>query len=73
MLGMICPLCHQPSIWEGNPWRPFCSKRCQLTDLGAWATERYRIPGSMLTMDTSLPDSLEGDDDIEAQQDDEAQ
>jgi len=73
MLGMICPLCHQPSIWEGNPWRPFCSERCQLTDLGAWATERYRIPGSTLTMDTSLPDSLEGDDDTEAQQDDEAQ
>jgi endogenous inhibitor of DNA gyrase (YacG/DUF329 family) len=73
MLDMICPLCHQHSIWEGNPWRPFCSERCQLTDLGAWATERYRIPGSTLTMDTPLPDSLEGDDDTEAQQDDEAQ
>jgi endogenous inhibitor of DNA gyrase (YacG/DUF329 family) len=39
-----------------------------MTDLGAWATDRYRIPGSTLTMDTSLPDSLEGDDDTEAQQ-----
>jgi len=27
-----------------NRWRPFCSERCRLTDLGAWATESYRIP-----------------------------
>jgi len=39
-----------------------------MTDLGAWATECYRIPDPTLTMDTSLPDSLEGDDDSEAQQ-----
>jgi endogenous inhibitor of DNA gyrase (YacG/DUF329 family) len=39
-----------------------------MTDLGDWATEHYRIPGPTLTMDTSLPDSLEGDDDTEAQQ-----
>lgn len=68
MPGMVCPLCHQPSTWENNPWRPFCSERCQVTDLGAWATQRYRIPSSILTMDTSLPDSLAGDDDTELQQ-----
>jgi len=39
-----------------------------VTDLGAWAAERYRIPDPTLTMDTSLPDSLEGDGDTEAQQ-----
>jgi len=27
-----------------NSWRPFCSERCKLIDLGAWATERYRVP-----------------------------
>jgi len=27
-----------------NTWRPFCSERCKLIDLGAWATERYRVP-----------------------------
>jgi endogenous inhibitor of DNA gyrase (YacG/DUF329 family) len=72
MLGMTCPLCHQPTTWEENPWRPFCSERCQMTDLGAWAAERYRIPGPSLTMDTSLPDSCEGDDDTEARQNSEA-
>jgi endogenous inhibitor of DNA gyrase (YacG/DUF329 family) len=25
-------------------WRPFCSERCRSIDLGAWATESYRIP-----------------------------
>jgi uncharacterized protein len=38
-----CPACRQPTPWRGNPWRPFCSERCKLTDLGNWAAERYRI------------------------------
>ena len=40
-----CPNCRKEIAWEGNPWRPFCSERCRLVDLGAWATERHRIPG----------------------------
>ena len=24
-------------------WRPFCSERCKMIDLGAWASERYRV------------------------------
>jgi hypothetical protein len=32
-------------VWhESNPYRPFCSERCKLIDLGQWATEGYRIP-----------------------------
>ena len=68
MRDMTCPLCHQPSAWEDNLWRPFCSERCQVTDLGTWAAERYRLPGPTITMDTSLSYSLEGDDDTEEQQ-----
>lgn len=30
-------------MWEGNPWRPFCSERCRLIDLDNWLTGRYRI------------------------------
>ncbi|HJS66154.1 MAG TPA: DNA gyrase inhibitor YacG [Nitrospiraceae bacterium] len=66
---MTCPLCHKLSPWEDNPWRPFCSERCQVTDLGAWATNRYRIPGPTLTVDALLSDSVEGDDDTEKPQD----
>ena len=32
-------------VWStGNPYRPFCSERCKLIDLGQWATGAYRIP-----------------------------
>lgn len=39
-----CPVCRRTTTWEENPWRPFCSERCRLTDLGRWASEEYRIP-----------------------------
>ncbi len=38
-----CPHCRQPSRWQDNPFRPFCSERCRLIDLGAWANEDYRV------------------------------
>ncbi|HET9579301.1 MAG TPA: DNA gyrase inhibitor YacG [Usitatibacter sp.] len=42
---MACPACGKPSLFApSNPWRPFCSERCKTTDLGAWASESYRIP-----------------------------
>lgn len=47
-----CPECSSATQWEKNPWRPFCSERCQLTDLGAWAAEWYRVPGQALTIPT---------------------
>jgi endogenous inhibitor of DNA gyrase (YacG/DUF329 family) len=40
-----CPICKRMTTWEENPWRPFCSERCKLLDLGAWASEKYRVPG----------------------------
>lgn len=40
-----CPSCRKSVIWnESSPFRPFCSKRCQLIDLGEWAAEEKRIP-----------------------------
>jgi endogenous inhibitor of DNA gyrase (YacG/DUF329 family) len=42
---MKCPICHKNVQWENNPDRPFCSERCRLLDLGAWASEEYRVPG----------------------------
>ncbi len=40
-----CPTCKKNTTWEENPWRPFCSERCRLVDLGKWASEEYRIAG----------------------------
>jgi endogenous inhibitor of DNA gyrase (YacG/DUF329 family) len=41
---ILCSQCGALTGWEGNPWRPFCSERCKLIDLGAWADESYRVP-----------------------------
>jgi hypothetical protein len=42
---VTCPTCGDLSEYNpNNPWRPFCSQRCKLIDLGQWATEGYRIP-----------------------------
>ncbi len=41
-----CPNCRKPVPWRSdNPHRPFCSDRCKLIDLGAWADEKRVIPG----------------------------
>ena len=40
-----CPTCGKPVVWEPESrYRPFCSSRCKLIDLGQWATEQYRLP-----------------------------
>lgn len=42
---ITCPTCGKSVLWApSNRWRPFCSKRCKTIDLGAWASERYRVP-----------------------------
>lgn len=44
-MRITCPICRRITTWEENPWRPFCSERCKLIDLGKWALEEYRIEG----------------------------
>ncbi|MDR0577425.1 MAG: DNA gyrase inhibitor YacG [Candidatus Accumulibacter sp.] len=40
-----CPQCGGEAPWNPeNKYRPFCSERCKLIDLGAWASETYRVP-----------------------------
>lgn len=39
-----CPACKGPALFSSrNAWRPFCSERCRNADLGAWASESYRV------------------------------
>ncbi len=41
-----CPICRKTVFWnEEFPFRPFCSERCRLIDLGEWASEGHRIAG----------------------------
>lgn len=42
---MRCPACGGDSVYAPtNPYRPFCSARCKGIDLGAWASEEFRVP-----------------------------
>jgi len=41
-----CPNCQREIEWStDNAFRPFCSERCRLIDLGAWFSEERAIAG----------------------------
>ncbi len=43
-----CPACAERTIYSSrNRFRPFCSARCKGLDLGAWASEHFRVPDGM--------------------------
>jgi uncharacterized protein len=56
-----CPTCRRPVEWTpDSAYRPFCSERCRLIDLGAWFDEKHRIPDeSPGAADDPIPDSAE--------------
>jgi endogenous inhibitor of DNA gyrase (YacG/DUF329 family) len=48
-----CPSCQRPVEWTAAAtWRPFCSERCRLIDLGAWIDEKHAIPGEPVSPDS---------------------
>jgi uncharacterized protein len=53
-----CPTCGKSVPWNpASRWRPFCSERCRLIDLGAWFDEKHRI--------TETQDDYSGDDSLD--------
>ncbi|MGH9839987.1 MAG: DNA gyrase inhibitor YacG [Blastocatellia bacterium] len=61
-----CPLCRREASWDDNPWKPFCSERCQMIDLGRWSSEDYRVPLA------ETPEGLIADFDREVSSDEQA-
>jgi len=52
-----CPTCGALSLFApSNPFRPFCSERCQMIDLGAWGNERFRMPAEAPPQDAPYGD-----------------
>jgi hypothetical protein len=46
MLQVKCPQCGKTVTWDKTSlYKPFCSERCRLIDLGEWASEKHAIPG----------------------------
>jgi endogenous inhibitor of DNA gyrase (YacG/DUF329 family) len=55
-----CPRCGAQVAWSSeNLYRPFCSERCKLIDLGDWAMEKFRVP---VEEDKDAPDVEEPDE-----------
>ena len=55
---VACPTCQAALKWSAdNPHRPFCSERCKLIDLGAWADETHVIPGDGAHQDVFSEDA----------------
>jgi uncharacterized protein len=60
MRTVACPSCGVAVVWNNESrFRPFCSERCRLIDLGAWAAEAYRVP---VSEDTEPPDDAPPED-----------
>lgn len=54
-----CPTCQRDSEWSiNNLYRPFCSERCKLIDLGDWAAEKHTIPVVELDDESQLPEDF---------------
>ena len=60
MKRVKCPQCKILVAWsKGNEFRPFCSKRCSLLDLGAWASERNKIKGNPSAFEDNIEDFMD--------------
>ncbi|WP_039914834.1 DNA gyrase inhibitor YacG [Cellvibrio mixtus] len=52
-IKLNCPTCQKMVFWNDQfPFRPFCSDRCRLIDLGEWASENHRIAGDNLDINS---------------------
>jgi len=59
---VACPQCGKPAEWSPqNRFRPFCTERCKMIDLGAWASESYRVPLQEGPDDQDLPEPRDED------------
>jgi endogenous inhibitor of DNA gyrase (YacG/DUF329 family) len=47
--------------WPDTPTYPFCSERCRLIDLGAWAEGEYRLPGEPIIDEDDWPEFVTED------------
>jgi endogenous inhibitor of DNA gyrase (YacG/DUF329 family) len=59
VIKLNCPTCQKEIEYSDKyPFRPFCSERCKLIDLGEWAAENHKIEGSSV-YDDVLSDDLD--------------
>jgi uncharacterized protein len=58
MSTLRCPNCGRRFLATlDHFYRPFCSERCRLVDLGAWMNESRRIPGGTAAVEPAQEDT----------------
>lgn len=66
-----CPTCKAQVEWsDKSPYRPFCSKRCQLIDLGEWSLENNKISAPITSANDLSQDMIEDIEEMLAKNDD---
>jgi len=56
-----CPRCGTKTPWQDNPNKPFCSPRCKLIDLGAWANEDYKFGAEDSPFSSDIQEAADDD------------
>ncbi|CUX96914.1 DNA gyrase inhibitor YacG [Candidatus Doolittlea endobia] len=52
IVNVTCPTCSKTVQWSiRSPFRPFCSKHCQLVDFGEWMKEERCISSDVQITD----------------------
>lgn len=58
MPEITCVICRKKvgyAALDQIPWRPFCSERCKLVDLGKWLSGEYCIAEPLTGQDPDPP------------------
>ena len=54
----LCVYCRQRAV--ESAWRPFCSERCKMADLGRWLSGDYRVPARPSEIEDDTPPGIPG-------------
>lgn len=54
VLKVNCPRCKESFEYYSSEFRPFCSDKCKMIDLGLWLTENYKVPSQKPLDETDL-------------------
>ena len=58
-LKVKCPQCELEFKYYSSEFRPFCTEKCKMIDMGHWFEESYSIQGKDYSVYIEDPDQLE--------------
>ena len=58
-LKVNCPYCKKNFEYHNSEFRPFCSDKCKMIDMGSWLNESYTIEGRTNSVYIENPEALE--------------